>query len=285
VITLHCTCGAVVQASLGPPTVACTCGKVHKLPGLGPPPAPRREVPAEPAPKPPPPPARRHPEPLPGSSGRGSYVETLRNPAVAGGVSVAVLLVAVLLAWGLRKRAENKRMEAASPGRSGQPYIFEGAGVEFVALPSWKLTKNENLVFEFKTPEGQVSVAILHLEARSHEDRVRAIEPQAEWGVKESELPQAECLGATFTRSGAQQSAVSYWLERKTHRLWVYASGKPGIRNSLKPLFESMKLSEPAPPRKPPPRPPPPDPDPKPDGEPPPDDPDAPPADPEKEPE
>ena len=178
--------------------------------------------------------------------GKPDWLARLQNPAVAGGISAAVLLVAVLVAWGVRARADRRKAEAAS-GQSGTECSFVGAGVAFTAPGTWKLTKNADMTFEFRAPEGAVSVTVLQVSRETHLERARTLEPGADWRSGDSELPDADFLSGRWT-SGGEREGNSWLMDRPTHRLWITAVGSPGIREALKPLFKSLTLTAPAPP-------------------------------------
>ncbi|MCE9583608.1 MAG: hypothetical protein K8T20_14080 [Planctomycetes bacterium] len=254
-ITLHCSCGSTIRTGLGPASVTCKCGKVHGLPSVGAA-APVKKDSAPPVT--PSDPGHAAPENPFGQRHRiaihdglvvpraGNALATaFQNPAVAGAVSVGVLLIALVTTLALRSRAERLRAEAASPAQ-GTPCSFLNAGIEFMAPSGWKLVRNEGMTFAFDTGRGEVAVSVLQVTAETHAERAKSFQPTADWAAGASELPGADLLCATW-RTDSKREADSWWLDRPNHRLWISASGKPGVRSDAASLIKTLKLTEPAP--------------------------------------
>ena len=89
------------------------------------------------------------------------------------------------------------------------------------------------------------AVTVLQVTQESHADRLRATEPNAGWSPGTSELGDAEFMSASWTGARGTTEGDSWWFDRKTHRLWIYATGTPGVRAALKPLFEHLNLNAP----------------------------------------
>lgn len=266
-ITLHCSCGETIRTGLGPSSVTCKCGKVHGLPSLGPSSperaaaggeskggAPASAAPLAAAPAPPKddsgeiranPFGARHRVAIHDGMAAPKRVAVFQNPVVAGGVSVGVLGIALVVAIVLRNNAERKRAEAEAP-ENGRPCSFQGAGVEFLEPPGWKLVQSSGNIFAFETPKGTVSVSVLPIGADTHAERVRNFQPTADWAAGASELPDAELLVASW-KTDRNREADSWWMDRGNHRLWISAEGKPGVRADAAVLIKTMKLSAPVP--------------------------------------
>jgi hypothetical protein len=135
--------------------------------------------------------------------------------------------------------------EEAEAKNPGTECSFVNAGVSFVAPPSWKMTRSENLVFSFETPKGVVAVSLLHPGQETHEDRAKALAPPGvAWSRTGTELEGAEALEARW-EAEAPRAGVSWMMVRPNHRLWITAVGSPGIREAAAPVFRSLKLSAP----------------------------------------
>ncbi len=250
-ITLHCSCGETIRTGLGPASVTCKCGKVHGLPSPAP-----SAPPPPPPPEPPPPSSgvRENPfgprhrvaihDGLPAPKHEPRIFAALQNPAVAGGITLGVVAITLVIVLLLRNRAGKLREEAAST-EHGTECSFVNAGVTFTAPPGWKITKNEGMTFAFETPRGQVSVSILQVTGETHAERAKQFQPTGDWAPATSELAGAEALAASWT-SDAGREAGSWWLDRTNHRLWIGAEGKKGVRADAAVLIKTMKLSTPA---------------------------------------
>jgi hypothetical protein len=280
VITLHCSCGETIRTGLGPASVTCKCGKVHGLPSPGPAAAPQAvaapaafghtmapfSAPAAAAvAAAPPEPPSASPDSLPGKEVRDNpfgarhrvaihdglaaphaeprVFAALQNPAVAGAVSVGVLLVAMIATFLLRGRANRLREEASSE-LHGTPCSFVNAGIEFTAPPSWKITEKEGMRFAFETAHGVVAVSVLQVTGETHGERAKSFQPTGDWTAGTSTLPGSDTLFASWS-SDPGREAGSWWVDRANHRLWVSAEGKKGVCADATALFRTMKLTDP----------------------------------------
>ncbi|KAF0240110.1 MAG: hypothetical protein FD180_5053 [Planctomycetota bacterium] len=177
------------------------------------------------------------------------FYAALQNPAVAGALSVGVLLVAMVATLVLRGRANRLREEASSDAH-GTPCSFVNAGIEFTAPPAWKITEKEGMRFSFETSHGVVSVSVLQVTGETHAERAKSFQPTGDWTAGVSALTGGEALFASWP-SDAGREAGSWWADRTNHRLWVSAEGKKGICADASALFKTMKLSDPQPVEKP----------------------------------
>ncbi|MEK7469449.1 MAG: hypothetical protein AAB074_18905 [Planctomycetota bacterium] len=186
---------------------------------------------------------------LPAPRPEPRFYSALQNPAVAGAVSVGVLLIAMVATLLLRGRANRLREEAGSPAH-GTPCSFVNAGIEFTAPPSWKITEKEGMRFAFETSHGVIAVSVLQVTGETHGERAKSFQPTGDWKAGTSELPGGEALFASWP-SDPGREAGSWWVDRTNHRLWVSAEGKKGVCADALAVFKTMKLSEPAPVEKP----------------------------------
>ncbi len=239
----------MLRTGLGPPSLTCECGRVHRLPAA---PAAQPAPPPAPGPATPPDPPIRNPfsprERLaihdgPHLAPPTRNLSPFSNPVVAGSLSVGVLLLALIAAALLRARARGAQ-DRAHPDGAGTECTFINAGVTFTAPAGWTLTKRDGMVFGFDAPRGTVAVRIVPSSPQPHEEAV-AGEAPAPWSPSTSELPGASCLTTQWNDGAQSRHGTSWWIDRGTHRLWILAVGDTRLRRDLKPLFDSFRLDPP----------------------------------------